>query len=92
MQLDYTLWLYILIFATILFILLRSGGEFGHALFLALIISFAFLLFAKQPNDVNMESDNISCVFIYYAIIFINIIAILIYGGVMAYKNLYKKK
>lgn len=91
MQLDYTLWLYILIFITILLVLLRNNKEFSHSLFFALVISFAFLLFAKPPNDVDMETDNISCVFIYFALVFISVIAVLIYAGVMAYKNLDKK-
>lgn len=90
MQLDYILWLYVLIFATIILALLRNDKEFSHSLFFALVISFAFLLFAKPPNDVSMESDNISAVFIYFAIVFISIISILIYAGIMAYKNLSK--
>lgn len=91
MELDYTLWLYILIFITILLVLLRNNKEFSHSLFFALVISFAFLLFAKPPNDVDMETDNISAVFIYFALVFISVIAVLIYAGVMAYNNLDKK-
>lgn len=92
MRLDYTLWLYILIFVTILLVLLRSDKEFSHSLFFALVISIAFLLIAKPPIDVNIEDDDISCVFIYFAIVFISVIALLLYSGVMAYKNLDKKK
>lgn len=90
MRLDYVLWLYILIFITIFLALLRNDKQIPHSLFLALVISFAFLLLAKLPNDVSLEVDNISAVFIYFAIVTISIISILIYAGVMAYKNLNK--
>lgn len=91
MRLDYTLWLYILIFIAILLPLLRNDKEFIHSLFLALVSSLVFLLIAKAPNDVSIEVDNISCVFIYFAIVFISVAAILLYSGIMAYTHLNKK-
>lgn len=91
MNLDYILWMYILIFVAILLILLRNDKTLLHSIFFALVISLIFLFIAKPPNDVNLEVDNISCVFIYFAIVFISVIAVLLYSGIMAYKNLDKK-
>lgn len=90
MRLDYVLWLYLLIFITIFLALIRNDKQIPHSLFFALVISFAFLLLAKLPNDVNFDDDNISSIFIYFAIVTLSIVSILIYSGVMAYKNLNK--
>lgn len=92
MKLDYILWLYILIFFAILIPLVRNDKEFIHSLFLSLVFSLIFLLIAKPPNDINIEIDNISCVFIYFAIVFISVASILIYSGIMAYTHLNKNK
>lgn len=91
MNLDYILWMYIIIFVIILLGLLRNDKELLHSVFFALVISLIFLFISKPPNDVNLETDNLSCVFIYFAIVFISVIAVLIYSGVMAYKNLDRK-
>ena len=85
MQLDYILWLYILIFITILLVLIRNNKEFSHSLFFSLVISFAFLLFAKPPNDIDIEIENISCVFIYFAIVFISVISV--FSEILMQKN-----
>jgi predicted PurR-regulated permease PerM len=92
MKLDYILWMYILIFIVILLVLLRNDKELIHSIFLALVISLIFLFITKPPNDVSLEVDNISCVFIYFTIVFISFCSILLYSGIMAYKNLNKNQ
>jgi hypothetical protein len=92
MNLSYILSLYLIIFVMVLLFLIRRESELLHSVFFALVISLIFILITKPPNDVSLETDNISCVFIYFAIVFISIISVLIYSGVMAYKNLHKKK
>ena len=89
MQLDYVLWMYILVFFVILFGLMVNNSSLIHAIFFALIVTFLFLLIVKPPADVLLENDNIACIFIYYAIIFISSISILLYAGVLSYKNLH---
>lgn len=90
MNLDYILWIWIFIFIIILLVLLKNDKELVHSIFLAMVISLFFLFITKPPNDVSLEVDNISCVFIYFTIIFISFISILLYSGTMAYKNLNK--
>lgn len=90
MYLDYILWMYILIFIVIFAGLLAIDSELIHAIFFALIVSLIFILIVKPPADVSLETDNIACVMIYFAILFISAISILIYSGVMAYKHLKK--
>lgn len=90
MNIDYILWMYVLIFILVLSILIKNDKEFIHSLFLAIVISLIFLFITKPPSDLNLETDNISCVFIYFAIVFISIFALLLYSGIMAYKNLNK--
>lgn len=90
MNLDYILWIYILIFVVIILVLVKNGKSFLHSVFLALVISLIFLFIAKPPNDISLEDDNLSCVFIYFAIVFISVISVLLYSGIMAYKNLDK--
>lgn len=90
MYLDYILWMYILIFVVILSGLLVSSSELVHAIFFALVISLLFLLIVKPPADVCLETDNIASVMIYFTIVFISAVSIIIYSGVMAYKNLKK--
>lgn len=90
MYLDYILWMYILIFIVILSGLLLNDSELIHAIFFSLVISLLFLLIVKPPADVCLETDNIACVMIYFAIIFISSVSVLIYSGVMAYKHLKK--
>uniref|UniRef100_A0A6C0BEU5 Uncharacterized protein n=1 Tax=viral metagenome TaxID=1070528 RepID=A0A6C0BEU5_9ZZZZ len=92
MRLDYTIWLYILIVIVILLVLLRGGANFPHALIFSIVIGLIFLFITKPPNDVNIETDDISCVSIYFAIIFLSGIAVLIYSGYMSYENFYTKK
>ena len=88
MRLDYTIWLYILIVIAILLVLLRSGSSFIHSLIFALVIGFIFLLIAKPPNDVDTDTDDMSCIAIYFAILFLSTVAILLYSGVMSWENL----
>lgn len=71
---------------------MKSGSVFIHSLFFALVISLFFLLIAKPPNDINLETDNISCVFIYFAIFLISFFSILLYAAIMAYLNMNKCK
>lgn len=90
-NLDYILWMYIIIFIVILLVLVRNDKSLIHSIFFALIISLLILFIAKPPNDVNLERDNISCAFIYLFIVSFSTISIFLYAGVMAYKNLDKR-
>ena len=90
MNLDYVLWIYLLIFITIFLTLMRNDKKIEHSIFLALVICLIFLFLVKLPTEVSLENDNISSVFIYFSIVTISIIAILVYSGAMAYKNLDK--
>lgn len=92
MNLDYILWIYILIFIVIISGLLSIDSELIHAIFFALVVSLVFLLIVRPPADVCLEADNIACIMIYFAIVFISVISILVYSGVMAYKHLKKPK
>lgn len=92
MRLEYVLWIYVLIFISIFLGLIRCDKEPLNSLFLAMIIGLIYLFIVKLPNDVSLETDNISAVFIYFAIVTISFIAIIIYSGIMAYNNLDKRK
>lgn len=80
MDLNYILWMYLIIDIIILLILTQSGEDFTKSIFIAILIGFLFLLFAKPPNDLDMENDNISSISIYFAIILISFIIIMLYS------------
>jgi hypothetical protein len=88
MRLDYTIWMYLLIVIAILLVLLRNQKNFAHSLIFSLVIGLLFLLIAKSPNDVDTDEDDISCIAIYFTIIFLSAIVIIIYAGIMSYENL----
>jgi len=90
MRLDYVLWLYIIIVVVILLILVRNDKDFMNSLFFSLVIGLIFLIIVKPPNELNMENDNISCISIYFAIVFITFIIILIYSIITSFGNLDK--
>ena len=88
MRLDYTIWMYILIIVVILLVLVKTGSSFVHALMFALVIGLLFLLITKPPNDIDTDVDDMSCVAIYFAIIFLSTVSILIYSGIMSWEHL----
>jgi len=92
MLLDYTLWLYILIVISIVLVLIINDKEVIHSIIFTLVIGLLFLLITKPPNDVDIDTDDISSVCIYFAIFFISIISIILYSGIMAYTSLDKVK
>ena len=91
MCLDYVLWIYFLIFFLIIFVLLRNDKEFFYSVIFALVISLSFLIIVKPPSDISYETDNISSIFIYFAIIFISFITIQIYSAITSFNHLNKK-
>jgi len=88
MDLNYILWMYLIIDIIILLILTQSGEEFTTSLFIALLFGFLFLLFAKPPNDLDMENDNISSISIYFAIVLISFLVIMLYAILTSIRSL----
>jgi hypothetical protein len=69
------------IFVIILTITLYLCGEnFNISLFISIIIGFLFLVLCKSPNNIEIENEDISYVFIYYSLIVISFISILFYS------------
>lgn len=92
MRLDYTLFIYFLLFIIMVGTLKYLGCEIFNTIIFTVVILFLFLLFFKPPSDVLIGNDNISCIGIYYFIILVTILMMILYTGFGSFLNLEAKK
>lgn len=92
MRLDYTIWMYILIVFALLLVLLRTGANFLNSLMFSLVIGLLFLLITKPPFDIDDQIDDLSSISIYFTVVFLSILSIILYSGVVSWHRLYEKK
>ena len=87
MELAGVLWIYIIIIFVIFAFLWKQSFNFWESLIISLTIGLIFLLLVHPPQELDMETENLSCSALYIFIIVLTFTIILIYAIAAAYGN-----
>lgn len=86
MELSTILWFYIILIFVLFIFLYHNTFHFLEAFIIALTIGTIFILIVYPPQEIDIETENMSCIALYIFIITITILIILIYAICAAWR------
>ena len=86
MDLATVLWIYIIIIFVIFGYLYRNTFHFIEAFIISLVIGLFFVLIVYPPQELDMETENLSCSALYIFLIVLTFVIILIYAIYSAWR------